>query len=264
MFGPFGWWFGRREIREIDAGLRLANGRRKARIGKVLGAIGTVVWGLIVAFIVVGALTTDELLNEDFNSDSIAFSTDSDRFVDLSVEDGMYRILIKDPQVPQIVRSVFPFSKGALRIDTTATHSTDGEGLSLFGVGCWNGDSAYLLVVIDDTGLSLLETVSESTGDRRPLTDPISTTALRPVGQPNDLRLDCVGGGREPTGITGWVNGEAAVSVAIPEGLDSFNAVGFWVASTLSGDVFNIDEIRAVTDSPAPPIDPVPPLGNSR
>ena len=51
VFGGLAWGFGNREIREIDAGLRVPSGRRKARVGRVLGIIGTLLWGamLVVA-----------------------------------------------------------------------------------------------------------------------------------------------------------------------------------------------------------------------
>ena len=51
VFGGLALGFGNREVREIDAGLRLASGRTKARVGRVLGVIGLVIWGLFwVAF----------------------------------------------------------------------------------------------------------------------------------------------------------------------------------------------------------------------
>jgi hypothetical protein len=53
-----------------------------------------------------------------------------------------------------------------------------------------------------------------------------------------------VGGDREPTIVSGWVNGEPILSVAVSDGYDSFNAVGFWVASETDGVEFVVDECR--------------------
>ncbi len=53
VFGGLAWGFGNREVREIDAGLRLPSGRTKARVGRVLGIIGTVLWGGVWVLFVV-------------------------------------------------------------------------------------------------------------------------------------------------------------------------------------------------------------------
>jgi hypothetical protein len=53
IFGGLAWGFGNREGREIDAGLRLPSGRTKARVGRVLGIIGTVLWGSVWVLFVV-------------------------------------------------------------------------------------------------------------------------------------------------------------------------------------------------------------------
>jgi hypothetical protein len=59
VFGGLAWGFGNREIREIKAGLRVASGRAKARVGRVLGIIGIVLWTAFVVFIVVAAIADD-------------------------------------------------------------------------------------------------------------------------------------------------------------------------------------------------------------
>lgn len=54
VFGGLAWGFGDREIREIDAGLRVISGRTKAQIGHVLGIIATVLWGAMWLLVFVG------------------------------------------------------------------------------------------------------------------------------------------------------------------------------------------------------------------
>jgi hypothetical protein len=54
VFGGLAWGFGNREIREIGAGLRVPSGRTKARVGRILGIIGTVLWGGMFALFVIG------------------------------------------------------------------------------------------------------------------------------------------------------------------------------------------------------------------
>lgn len=58
VFGGLALGFGNREVREIDAGLRVPSGRGKARVGRVLGVIGLVLWGLMwVLFVLALAMS---------------------------------------------------------------------------------------------------------------------------------------------------------------------------------------------------------------
>ena len=52
--GPFGWYLGRRVVREIDRDPRQFSNRGLAMTGMVLGIIGTVFMVLVVALIVIG------------------------------------------------------------------------------------------------------------------------------------------------------------------------------------------------------------------
>ena len=53
VFGGLAWGFGNREVREIDAGLRRPSGRTKARVGRILGMIGVIIWGLVFVLITI-------------------------------------------------------------------------------------------------------------------------------------------------------------------------------------------------------------------
>lgn len=44
ILGPVGWWLGNREIREIDSGLRVRAGRKKATVGRGLSIAGTAIF----------------------------------------------------------------------------------------------------------------------------------------------------------------------------------------------------------------------------
>jgi hypothetical protein len=48
---PVAWIWGNNEIKETKAGRRSPEGERKARIGRVLGIIGTVFWGGVLLLI---------------------------------------------------------------------------------------------------------------------------------------------------------------------------------------------------------------------
>jgi len=106
----------------------------------------------------------------------------------------------------------------------------------------------------------ILETILEQTGERRSLTELQTVRGARRRGEPNRLQIDCVGGGRAPTIVSAWVNGEPVVSVAVPDGIDSFNAVRFWLASTAPGTEYGVDDAEAAAERPDPPKPPVPPI----
>jgi hypothetical protein len=58
VFGGLAWGFGNREVREIDARLRIPSGRTKARVGRVLGIIGTILWGAVWVLFMIGMATS--------------------------------------------------------------------------------------------------------------------------------------------------------------------------------------------------------------
>jgi hypothetical protein len=232
-------------------------GRGLAIAGTVLGGVSLL--GFIVVAVAIEDDLDDALLDEDFSSESPRFSTDSDPDVDLSVVDGTYRVRIKESSSPQLIRTFFGRTEGAVRFEATVTQLAGPGEEALSSVGCWNGDSAYLLAVTATGEAGILETVSERTGERRPLSDLVPDAA-RPRGEPNRLRIDCVGGGRGATVVSGWVNGEPVASVAVADGYDSFSAVGFWVLSTADGTEFSMDDAVAVAERSEPPLPPVPPI----
>lgn len=255
----------------VVGGIALRRIRREGRGGRGLAIAGSVLGGIgLLAFIVVVAITARNqvgggvVLREDFNSGSGRFSTDSDRLVDLSMADGRYRIRIKDPVAPQVIRTFFDRSRGGLRFEATVTQVTGPDRDAVFAVGCWAASAAYLAVITPTGEVGILETISEQTGERRPLTELQTVRAARRRGEPNRLRIDCVGGGRGPTIVSAWVNGEPVVSVAVPDGIDSFNAVGFWLVSTAPGTEYGVDDVEATAERPDPPKPPVPPIPSSK
>ena len=121
-------------------GLRRVKRSNGTLTGVGLAAGGLAISGLLVSLTVVGVVlegtASDRggsvLLEEDFGSSAPAFSTDSDRTVDLSVEGGAYRIWIKDPTSPQIARYVFAHTQPGVRFEATiTTEATEGGWISL-------------------------------------------------------------------------------------------------------------------------------------
>jgi hypothetical protein len=229
--------------------------------------VRTVLITVIATIVVLAAIgflmetRSGEVFAEDFESGPVAFSTDSDRRVDLSVEDGAYRIEIKDASGPQLTRHVFTHSYDGLSFEATVVHPDVVRGEAFASIGCWTGESAYLFVAAPNGRVGLVETISESRGERRGLTDLISVEGMRPAGQPNRLRIECVGG-RDggPTTVSGYVNDEPAVSIEIDDGYDSFDAIGFFIAASTDGATFTADDVVVRAERPDPGLSPVPDL----
>jgi hypothetical protein len=259
LFAPFAWWIGRGAVKGIDAGQFQPGGRRKARAGKVLGIIGIVLWTLTLVLAGIGmAVDSGDavIFDEDFSSGTEVFSTDSDPAVDLVVEDGKYVVKIKDASTPQSMRHLFGRSYDGVRFEASIAVQADATSRHLSSVSCWARDSGYIFFLNSSGGVGLVESVSESTGQRRPLTGLIATGAIAAGDGSNRLRIDCVGGGTEPTVITGWLNDEVVASVAASDGYDSFSAVGFLLSSGEPSE-FLIDNVTAIAARPDSGIQPM-------
>ena len=234
--------------------------RRRRTLRTVLITVG-VTLAVLTAIGFVAAPTGGELFAEDFDDEPIEFSTDSDRTVDLRVEDGAYRIELKDARAPQLARHVFTHSYDGLSFEATVTHPDDVATEAAASIGCWAGESAYLFVTLPDGRAGLVETISESRGERRELTDLIDVDGARAAGRPNRLRIECVGG-RDggPTTVSGYVNDEPVVSIEIDDGYDSFDAIGFFMATSTDGTTFTVDDVVVRAERPEPGLSPVPDL----
>jgi hypothetical protein len=233
--------------------------------GHTLRTVVITVVAVLAGLTVIGALaetqrpkpsedeTVGPILVEDFESDELAFTTDTDRFVDQSVVNGRYRIEIKDASNPQVARHVFTHSYPGFSFEATVVHPDVGDR-ALAALGCWTGDSAYLFVMLPNGDVGLLETISEARGQREEISDLMHPEDVRPPGEPNRMRIDCIGDGEGgATVVTGYVNGTPVVSESIPLGYDSFETVGFFLSSSQHGVTFTIDDVRVRPAGLAPP-----------
>ena len=267
FFAPFGWWLGRREIRGIDAGERSPDGRKAARLGRRFGIIGTVLWGLLFMITFVPAViesdvlrgaSTDVWADEDFSGPNIGMATNADW---LFVEDGAYvaRVTTRSPATTTI------FDDGVhdgVRFE--ATISQPPQPSSLTGVGCWldelggNVRRGYVfgLESVPDDGTTELF-LFEMTGHLsiKTLTDGVPAATL---GESNRFRIDCVGGGSDPTVVTGWLNDQPVMSFAVDDGYEAFNELGIYLISQEPPTEFIIDDVFAATDRPDAGIGPTP------
>lgn len=210
--------------------------------------VGTLVWGPVLA-IGLGAvlLSNSTLLEEDFSSSSPVFSTESDESVDLVVENGEYVVRMKDVSGPQAVRHLFEEATDTLRFEADIYQSAQLSMQANQSVGCWNGLSGYLFTLENTGHAGIIEVVSETSGERAALTEFPVAAAAQPFSEINRMRIDCVGGGTNPTVVTGWLNEEPVASVAVPGGYDSFDAVGFLLTASEPTE-FTIDNVLATSE----------------
>jgi hypothetical protein len=217
--------------------------------------------GTIVALAVIGILfgprMSGELLAEDFESEPVEFSVESDPISDLRVQDGAYVFEVKEANTPMVTRHVFPQAHKGLTFEATAVHPTDVGEQAAAALGCWAGSAAYLFVTSPHGEAAVIGTRGES-GEIGELTEMIPIDDAGPAGEPNELRLECVGGeGQEPTIVSGYVNGDPVVSVSIPNGYDSFDAIGFWVMAG-APTTFTFDDVLVTAERAEPGLSPIP------
>ena len=220
--------------------------------------IGPLATGLLILSIVTGCggLPDGVLIDEDFSdADDLPFLLENDRFIDMAVDGGEYLVTINDPNAPHVIRNIFDRSSGSLAFETTLETTFDPDDRLLTSIGCWNADAGYVFVVLPSGEAGLLEVVSEKTGERIPLSELVSVEGFE-SGEPTRLELDCVGGGTEPTTISAWINDTPILSVSVNDGMDSFNAIGFWLGA--EGTTFHIDHVLVKEGPVDVPLDAVP------
>jgi hypothetical protein len=243
---------------EVPVPPPLAPPRRRTLRTVLITVAGTIV-ALGVIGILFGPRISGELLAEDFGSEPFGFSVESDPISDLRIEDEAYVFEVMEANTPMVTRHVFPNSHKGLTFEATVVHPADVGEEAAAALGCWAGNAGYLFVTSPHGEAAVIGTRGE-TGQIGELTDMIPIDNARPAGEPNELRLECVGGeGREPTIVSGYVNGEPVVSVSIPNGYDSFDAIGFWV---MAGDPtsFTFDDVLVTAERPGPGLSPIPAL----
>jgi hypothetical protein len=190
-------------------------------------------------------------VNDDFSDCSTGWSTDRDAFVSLSCTAGAYRVLIKNPRLPQNARIFFDRGAKSLSVGADATRRagprTVGRGGFLaYGVGCWKSPTRGYVFVISPDGAWGIEKV---TGNRppTPLAESETADAVPRLARTNRIRGICVSGGRQPTRLALYVNGKRLASAEDRAGFDAFPGFGFFVLSNKAGTDVRFDNLVART-----------------
>jgi hypothetical protein len=174
----------------------------------------------------------------------------------------VYRIEIKDPTRPQLMRHVESSPFGAARFEATMTLASSSNGISVLGLGCWADDHAYAFMALATGEVVLAERTESADQKMRDLSTTAQPSSFRP-GEPNRLRFDCVGATpTAPAVLSAYVNGDPVLSVKMEDGVASFDRVGFMAMASQAGSVFTVDDVYAVVERPDPPFEPVDPFGH--
>lgn len=125
--------------------------------------------------------------------------------------EGAYRIFVKDERWQFASDAELAGRLDALRLEVEATQLA-GTSEDLVGARCYTdvrSDVGYLFAVAPaDRGYAV---AAFRGADYRPLESSGEVDAVRPLGEENQLRVDCVASREGPTVLTLAVNGEALV-----------------------------------------------------
>lgn len=111
--------------------------------------------------------------------------------------------------------------------------------------------------VPDGSAAVVVGTLGE-TGELGDLTEMIPIENARPAGEPNELRLECVGGeGREPTLVSGYVNGDrSSASRSRTATTRSTRSGSGWLPG--SPTTFTFDDVLVTAEGAVPGAQPDP------
>jgi hypothetical protein len=158
--------------------------------------------------------------------------------------DGAYRIFAKDERLQLWSEIVLEPTRKAVRLEVEATQLTGASG-DLVGARCYTdvdsnvgyivgvapADRGYALAAFHGGDYRLLESSGEA------------VDAVRPLGEENQLRVECVTSPDGPTVLTLAVNGQALVRAEDEFGGREFDGVGLFVDTTAGGAEALFDDI---------------------
>jgi uncharacterized RDD family membrane protein YckC len=183
------------------------------------------------------------LFQDDFSDPSSGWDTGVLTEGEFGYAEGSYRIFAK--QAGRQLRSDIAGPRvEALRLEFEATQLAGASG-DLVGARCYTDVEAsvgYLLGIAPvQRGYAISAfrrsdyTLLESSGEE--------VDSIRPLGEENQLRLDCVASPDGPTVLTLAVNGQALVRAEDEKGRRGFDAFGFFVDTTEGGADAHFDDL---------------------
>jgi hypothetical protein len=184
------------------------------------------------------------LLQDSFSDPTSGWEADVFEEGETDYIDGAYRIFAKDERLQLWSEIVLEPTRKAVRLEVEATQLTGASG-DLVGARCYTdvdsnvgyivgvapADRGYALAAFHGGDYRLLESSGEA------------VDAVRPLGEENQLRVECVTSPDGPTVLTLAVNGQALVRAEDEFGGREFDGVGLFVDTTAGGAEALFDDI---------------------
>lgn len=182
------------------------------------------------------------LLQDSFSDPTSGWDSDVFEEAEIGYTDGAYRILVKDEDLQFWGNSGLDLSLDALRLEVEATQLAGASG-DLIGARCYtdvDSDVGYLVGIATAERGYLLAAFRR--GDYR-LLESGELDVVRPLGEENQLRAECVASPGGPTVLTLVVNGQALVRAEDNFGGHEFDGVGLFVDTTAGGAEALFDDV---------------------
>ena len=184
------------------------------------------------------------LLQDSFSDPTSGWDNEVFNEGETVYDEGAYRILVKDERLQMWSNIVLEPTRKALRIDVDATQLAGGSG-DLVGAFCYTDEASnvgyavaiapaeqgYVVFAFRGGDFRLLESSGEA------------VSAVRPVSEENELRVECLASPDGSTVLTLAVNGEALVRAEDETGGREFDGFGLFVDTTEGGAEALFDDI---------------------
>jgi hypothetical protein len=183
------------------------------------------------------------VVQDTFSDPTSGWDSDVFEEAEIGYTDGAYRILVKDEDLQFWGNSGFDLRLDALRLEVEATQLAGASG-DLIGARCYtdvDSDVGYLVGIATAERGYLLAAFRR--GDYRLLESGEAVDAVRPLGEENQLRAECVASPDGPTVLTLAVNGQALVRAEDHFGGHEFDGIGLFVDTTAGGAEALFDDV---------------------
>jgi hypothetical protein len=198
---------------------------------------------LVILLAACGGEEGEVLVEDNFEPAARDWSIEDTADTTYEYADGGYRIVAKQPG--DIVYSLLPSDPSftALTVEADMTLLTGSGGPDAWGVACLSGSRlGYLFTVVADGRYTVGKAIDLSNAEVD-LIEAGESDVIHGLDETNRVRGDCSGGENGPTRLTLSVNGERITEVEDPEGLDSFDVVGFVIYTRNGGTEVLVDNL---------------------
>jgi hypothetical protein len=182
---------------------------------------------------------------DDFSSATCQWDTAKDPFVSAGCVRGGYRVLVRNPLVPQNIRRFVTTGVQSLRVEADAVQRA-GTGSTLYGVSCWSArDKGYIFGVSPGGAWAIFKIDLKANPIQTSLAESPAAKAIPRTAKANRIRGECISSGQKATTLALYVNGKRIAEARDSHGHDPFKGYGFFVKTTKAGADARFDNFDA-------------------